>query len=64
MYTCGVYNGMLPLDEVTQKLSKSFHKAAINAFPHKRMSPNLVKSYKIVGIMRNVVIHGDVCNVK
>ena len=55
---------MLPLDEVTQKLSKSFHKAAINAFPHKRMSPNLVKSYKIVGIMRNVVIHGDVCNVK
>ena len=40
MYSCGVYNGMLdldpfvPLEELTQGLSKSLHKATTNAFPH------------------------------
>ena len=45
VYSCGVYNGMLdldpfaPLDEVTQGLSKSLHKAATNAFPHTTANP-------------------------
>ena len=40
LYSCGVYDGMLdldpfaPLDEVTQGLPKSLHKAAKNAFPN------------------------------
>ena len=66
VYSCGVYNGMLdldpstPLDGVTQGLSKSLHKAATNAFLTQwPMPPNLVESYKIVGMMRNVVIKGD-----
>ena len=28
------------------------------------MPPNLVQSYKVVGMMRNVVIQGYACNVK
>ena len=45
VYSCGVYNGMLdldpftPLDEVTEGLSKSLHKAATNAFPHTMANP-------------------------
>ena len=41
MYTCEVYSRMLdsdpfaPLEEITQQLSKSLHKPATNAFPHK-----------------------------
>ena len=62
-----VYNVILaldpfaPIDEVRQGLPKSLHKAATNAFPNTRaMPPNLV-SYKIVGMMRNIMIQGDAC---
>ena len=46
MYSCGVYNGMLdldpfaPLEELTQGLSNSLHKAAANAFPHTTADPS------------------------
>ena len=45
VYICGVYYGMLDLDhfalldEVTQGLSKSLHKAATNTFPHTAAYP-------------------------
>ena len=45
VYSCGVYNGMLdldpfaPLEELTQGLSKSLHKAATNAFTHTMDNP-------------------------
>ena len=45
VYSCGVYDGMLdldpfaPLDELTQGLSSSLHKAATNAFPHTTANP-------------------------
>ena len=51
-----------PLDEFTQVLARSLHKAARNAFSHKTdNAANLVESYKIVGKMRNVMIR-DACN--
>ena len=45
VYGCGIYNGMLdldpfaPLEELTQGLSKSLHKAATKAFPHTTANP-------------------------
>ena len=63
VYSYVEYNGVLdldpfaPLDEVTQGYSKSLHKTDTNAFPHTAgNAPHFVKSYKIVGMMRNVVI--------
>ena len=63
MYSYVEYNGMLDLDsftaleEVTQGYLKSLHKTATNAFPHTvGNAPHFVKSYQIVGMMRNVVI--------
>ena len=44
--SCGVYNDMLdldpfaPLEELTQGLSNSLHKAAANAFPHTTADPS------------------------
>ena len=44
------------LDEVTQGLSKSLHKLATSAFSHTMNAPKLVEFYKVVGMMRNIVI--------
>ena len=69
VYSYGVYNAMLdldpfsPLDDVTQGLSKSLHKAATNVFSHTTANaPYMGESYKIVGMMRNVLIQGNACN--
>ena len=41
VYSCGVFSGMLeldpftPLEEFTQGLANSLHKAATKAFPHR-----------------------------
>ena len=70
VYNCGIYNGILdldpfaPLGEVTQGLSKLMHKAATNAFTNTMGNGPLVDLYKIVGMMRSVVIQGDACNTK
>ena len=70
VYSYVEYNGMLDLDsftplvEVSQGYLKSLHKTATHAFLHTAGNAyHFVKSYKIVGMMRNVVIQGDACNV-
>ena len=55
------------LEVVTQGLSKSLHYAATNGFPDTTVGnvcPCVVEPHKVVGMMRNVVIQGDACNVK
>ena len=70
MYSLGVHNDMVDLDpfasleDVTQGLSTSLHFVATNSFAHTIVGniPNVVDSHKLVGMMRNVMIQGDICN--
>ena len=71
VYSFGVYNASLgldpftPLEEVTQDCQSHCIKQPQMPFPTKwAMPPNLVQSYKIIGMMRNVMIQGDACSVK
>ena len=54
------------LEDVTQALTKSLHFVATNSFTHAMVgnASFFVDSPKIVGMMRNVMIQGDICNDK
>ena len=70
VYSCGVYNAILELDLVTSldKVTKDCQRHCIKQpqtpfHTEWPMNPNLFVPYMIIGMMRNVVIHGDACNV-
>ena len=54
------------LEEVTQALTTSLYFVATNSITHTMVgnAPIVVDSPKIVGMMRNVMIQGDICNEK
>ena len=54
----------LPPQKVIQALSNSLRFAATNAFLQTtvNIAPLMVEPHKIVGMTRNIMIQGDICN--
>ena len=67
VYSCGLNNGMLYMNPFCNPRGTHTRivKVSTNVFPLKRAMPrNLIEAYKIAGMVKNVVIQGDACNMK
>ena len=61
VYSCGAYNGMkFPKDCQIRCMKQPL----VPFLAHWPIPPNLVESYKIIGMMRNIVIQRDAWSVK